>query len=80
MTLQTFNIIELSTAVMTMAGGIALILRQIQQSRCKTCKFCCGVSSCEREVRDLDADATPPPEAMTTTETQNNNSLNDENV
>ena len=51
MTLQSFNIIELSTAVMTIAGGIALILRQIQQSKCKTCTFCCGVSQCEREVQ-----------------------------
>lgn len=50
MALTGFNIIELSTAVVTIAGGIALILRQIQQSRCKTCNLCCGMMKCDREV------------------------------
>jgi hypothetical protein len=49
MSLSPFNIIELSTAVVTIAGGVALILKQIQQSRCKTCNVCYLIR-CEREV------------------------------
>lgn len=49
MTLSEFNIIELSTACVTIAGGVALILKQIQQSRCKNCNFCYLIR-CEREV------------------------------
>jgi len=49
MTLTSFNIIELSTACVTIAGGIALILKQVQQSRCKNCNFCYLIR-CEREV------------------------------
>jgi len=49
MTLTSFNIIELSTACVTIAGGIALILKQVQQSRCKKCNVCYLIR-CEREV------------------------------
>ena len=49
MTIATFTILELATASVTIAGGIALILRQIQHSRCKTCN-CCWCIKCEREV------------------------------
>jgi hypothetical protein len=57
MSLSQFNIIELSTAIVTIAGGVALILRQVQQSRCRTCRLCCGCVDCVREVPP-----DPPPE------------------
>ena len=50
MAIATFTILELATASVTIAGGIALILRQIQHSRCRTCNFCCNLCNCEREV------------------------------
>lgn len=53
MTLTSFNIIELSTACVTIAGGIALILKQVQQSRCKKCNVCYLIK-CERDVPDIE--------------------------
>ena len=53
MGLTSFNIIELSTACVTIAGGIALILKQVQQSRCKNCNFCYLIK-CERELPDIE--------------------------
>lgn len=50
MTITTFTILELATATVTIAGGVALILRQIQHSRCRTCNFCCNLCQCDREV------------------------------
>ena len=50
MTIATFTILELSTAVVTIAGGVALILRQIQHSRCRTCNVCCNLCQCDRDV------------------------------
>lgn len=50
MGLSQFNIIELSTAVMTIAGAIALVLKTTQQSRCKTCSMCWGMNKCDREL------------------------------
>jgi hypothetical protein len=49
MTIQPFTILELATAGTALAGAIALILRQVQNSKCKTCN-CCWCIKCEREV------------------------------
>jgi len=50
MTIQTFTILELATAAGGVAGAIALILKQTQQSKCKKCSICCGVCKCDREI------------------------------
>ena len=50
MTIQPFTILELATAGTALAGAIALILRQVQHSRCRTCSMCCGAVQCERQV------------------------------
>ena len=55
MTIAQFTILELATASVTIAGGIALILRQIQHSRCKTCNFCWCIN-CERDVPNEEPD------------------------
>jgi hypothetical protein len=49
MTIQPFTILELATAGTALAGAVALILRQVQNSKCKTCN-CCWCIKCEREV------------------------------
>lgn len=49
MTIQPFTILELATAGTALAGAVALILKQVQNSKCKTCN-CCWCIKCEREV------------------------------
>ncbi len=57
MTLTSFNIIELSTAVATIFGACGMLLAVTQKSRCKRFKCCCGLIDCDREVIE-----TPLPE------------------
>lgn len=47
--LQPFTILELATCGTALAGAVALVLRQIQNSKCKTCS-CCWCIKCDREV------------------------------
>ena len=57
MTIAQFTILELATAAGGVAGAIALILKQTQQSKCKKCSFCCGLCKCDRQVereRDIE--------------------------
>lgn len=57
MTLTSFNIIELSTAVATIFGACGMLLAVTQKSRCKKFRCCCGLIDCDREIID-----TPLPE------------------
>lgn len=50
MTLTSFNIIELSTAVATIFGACGMLLAVTQKSRCKRFKCCCGLIDCDREL------------------------------
>lgn len=54
MTIQPFTILELATAAGGVAGAIALILKQTQQSRCRKCSCCCGIAKCDREIPDVE--------------------------
>ena len=49
MTIQPFTILELATAGTALAGAVAIVLKQVQNSKCKTCN-CCWCVRCEREV------------------------------
>ncbi len=50
MTLSTFNITELGVFSASILGAIALLIKQIQNSRCKNCSVCWGFCNCDREV------------------------------
>ena len=54
MTIAEFTILELAGAVATIGGAVAVILKQGQQSRCKTCSICCF--KCDRDVPHQAAD------------------------
>jgi len=54
MTLTSFNIIELSTFVVSILGATALVIKQTQSSKCKSCKICFGLLSCERDIENQD--------------------------
>jgi len=48
MTIQNFTILELATAVGGFGAAIALILQQVQRSRCVKCALCWGLVKCDR--------------------------------
>lgn len=50
MGLTTFNITELGVFSATILASFALLVKQIQNSRCKSIRCCCGLTRCEREV------------------------------
>lgn len=52
--IQTFTILELATAAGGVAGAVALILKQTQQSRCRNMSCCCGICKCDREIADIE--------------------------
>ena len=54
MTIQPFTILELATAAGGVAGAVALILKQTQQSKCRRCSVCCGFCRCDREIGDIE--------------------------
>lgn len=57
MTIQNFTILELATAVGGFGAAIALILQQVQRSRCVKCTMCCGFINCDRAVGAMPAKA-----------------------
>ena len=57
MTLTTFNLAELGVFVVSVCGAVALIIKQIQNSRCKKCGVCFGLVTCDRDVPTV---AEPP--------------------
>ena len=50
MGLSTFNITELGVFSAPVLGAIAMLLKQIQHSRCKKCSVCWGLCKCDRVV------------------------------
>jgi len=50
MAIQNFSILELATAMGGFGAAIALILRQVQRSRCSKCTICWGLFRCDRVV------------------------------
>ena len=54
MVLSEFNIIELSTALVSVFGACGMLLAVTQKSRCKRFKCCCGLIDCQREIADIE--------------------------
>lgn len=52
--IQTFTILELATAAGGVGAAVGLILKQIQQSRCRNMSCCCGICKCDREIADIE--------------------------
>ena len=52
--MKEYTIIELSTFVVAILSGIAMLCGTIQKSKCKSVKFC-GVE-CERDERAIEMD------------------------
>jgi len=50
MGLSGFNITELGVFSASVLGAIAMLLKQIQHSRCKKCSVCWGLCKCDRVV------------------------------
>ena len=50
MTLTAFNITELGVFTATVLGGVAMVLKTLQQSKCKKIRLCGGCVNCDREV------------------------------
>ena len=52
MTLSSFNITELGVFSASVLGSIAILMKQIQKSKCKDCSVCYGCVKCTRQVQD----------------------------
>lgn len=50
MGLSAFNITELGVFSASVLGAIAMLLKQIQNSKCKNCSICWGACKCDRVV------------------------------
>ena len=55
--LNTFTIVELSSALVAVIGVISMCcksnLQQIQRSRCENINCCCGFFKCDRNIEGL---------------------------
>lgn len=75
--LTEFNIIELSTSVVSILGACGMLLAVTQKSRCKKFKCCCGLIDCDREIIDIENQADM--DDMETMEVEENTARPEEN-
>ena len=78
MSIQNFTILELATAVGGFGAAIALILQQVQRSRCVKCTLCFGLVNCDRVLPPTPANADTDLESGAQNITQSGSILNNE--